>query len=118
MKIERSWDPEFREEDMTLEQAVDEIEAAVKESVEVHAISDVKVGSFLSSGVDSSYVTATLRPDYTFSIGFGDKSYNESHEAKRLTDKLGLKNYSKLVHGRRSISILPINSISFRRARF
>lgn len=108
LNIERYWDPEFREEDMTLEQAVDEIEAAVKESVEVHAISDVKVGSFLSSGVDSSYVTATLRPDYTFSIGFGDKTYNESHEAKRLTDKLGLKNYSKLVTGEEAFQYFPL----------
>lgn len=108
LQIERYWDASFKEEDMSLEEAIDKIEAAVAESVATHAVSDVKVGSFLSSGVDSSYVTSVLRPDHTFSIGFGDKTYNESHEAKRLTDKLGLNNTSKLVTGEEAFNYFPL----------
>lgn len=57
MSLTRYWIPEFRaEEDKTLEYWVDEIEKTFDDSVEAHKISDVEVGSFLSSGVDSSYV--------------------------------------------------------------
>lgn len=101
------WDTEFAPENMSLETAIDMIDDAVKESVEAHAISDVKVGSFLSSGVDSSYVAAVLKPDITFSIGFGSKTFNESHEAKQLADKLGLNNKSKLVTGDEAFEAFP-----------
>lgn len=107
MELTEYWDAEFREEDMTLETAVDLIDEAVQESVAAHSVSDVEVGTFLSSGVDSSFVTALTRPNYTFSIGFGDKTYNESHEAKKLTDKLGLKNYSKVVTGEQAFEKFP-----------
>ena len=51
---------------------IEEIRSTVKESVEAHQISDVKVGSFLSGGIDSSYITSLLRPDKSFSVGFAD----------------------------------------------
>ncbi|WEG74278.1 asparagine synthase (glutamine-hydrolyzing) [Vagococcus intermedius] len=108
LKIERYWDAEFSEKDMSLEEAVDMIDAAVDESVKAHTTGEVNIGAFLSSGVDSSYVASVLRPDNTFSIGFGDKSYNESHEAKRLTDKLGLNNTSKVVTGEEAFEYFPL----------
>lgn len=43
---------------MTLEQATDKIEKVFENSVNAHKISDVEVGCFLSSGVDSSYVSS------------------------------------------------------------
>ena len=71
------WDEDFEPADETFDQAVDRIEAAVTESVKAHSFADqgIKVGSFLSAGVDSSYVTAMMRPDNTFSIGF-DSTYD------------------------------------------
>ncbi len=107
LTIEKYWDADFQEKEMTLEETVDMIDEAVKESVAAHSIGEVKVGAFLSSGVDSSYVASVLRPDNTFSIGFGDKSYNESHEAKRLTDKIGLNNTSKVVTGDEAFDYFP-----------
>ena len=50
---------------MTLEQTVDLIDDTVVKSIEAHQIADVEVGSFLSSGVDSSYVTSVLRLLYS-----------------------------------------------------
>ena len=101
------WDATFTEEKMTEEEAIDRIDKAVQESVNAHLISDVKLGTFLSSGVDSSLVTAISRPNYTFSIGFGDKTYNESHEAKKLTERLGLRNFSKLVTSEEAFYAFP-----------
>ena len=60
MELTRYWIPTFQaEEDKSLEYWVDEIEKTFDDSVEAHKISDVEVGSFLSSGVDSSYVACS-----------------------------------------------------------
>ena len=48
---------------------VDEIEKTFDDSVAAHKISDVEVGSFLSSGVDSSYVACSAHVDKTFTVG-------------------------------------------------
>ena len=82
---------------MTFDEAVGKIEKEVEESVKYHKISDVEVGSFLSGGVDSSYVVATALPDKTFSVGFDNKGFNETVYAKELSDSLGINNYSKLI---------------------
>lgn len=108
LEIQQYWDPKFKEKDISLEKTVDKIDEVVLDAVKTHQISDVKVGSFLSSGVDSSYVTAVLRPDHSFSIGFGDRSYNESHEAKALSDKLGLNNTSKVVTSEEAFEYFPL----------
>jgi asparagine synthase (glutamine-hydrolysing) len=64
LDIERYWEPVFEpDESKTLDEWVNEIDEAMHDSVEHHKISDVEVGSFLSSGVDSSYVAATFNGD-------------------------------------------------------
>lgn len=93
----RYWDADFTEKGGDFERYVDEIDRAVHESVEAHRISDVKVGAFLSGGVDSSYITACLMPDKTFSVGFAYDKFNETDYAKELSDKLGIENYRKLI---------------------
>ena len=93
----RYWDADFTEVPGDFERYVDEIDCTVHESVEAHRISDVKVGSFLSGGVDSSYITACLMPDKTFSVGFDFDKFNETDYAKELSDKLGIENYRKMI---------------------
>ena len=93
----RYWDADFTEVPGDFERYVDEIDRTVHESVEAHRISDVKVGSFLSGGVDSSYITACLMPDKTFSVGFDFDKFNETDYAKELSDKLGIENYRKMI---------------------
>ena len=63
---------------------MDEVEAVMKESVAAHKISDVEVGSYLSSGVDSSYMAYLGQVDHTFTVGFGEEKYSEIHDAKEL----------------------------------
>ena len=98
LELTRYWDADFTEVSGDFKRYVDEIDRAVHESVEAHRISDVKVGSFLSGGVDSSYITACLMPDKTFSVGFDYDKFNETDYAKELSDKLGIENYRKLIN--------------------
>ncbi len=93
----RYWDADFTEIPGDFERYVDEIDKCVHESVEAHRISDVKVGSFLSGGVDSSYITACLMPDKTFSVGFDFDKFNETDYAAELSEKLGVENYRKMI---------------------
>ena len=86
------------DESLTLDKAVDEIEAVFEDSVNAHKISDVEVGCFLSSGVDSSYVSTYFADQKTFTVGFdfGDH-YNEISWAKRLSEKIGVDHHTKLI---------------------
>lgn len=98
INIQRYWSPKFNPTKQPLEEIVDEIDQVVRESVEFHRISDVKVGSFLSSGVDSSYVASLLKPNKTFTVGFSDKNFSEIDNAKALSDELGIENVSEILN--------------------
>ncbi len=94
------WDTVFEKENKTFDAFVDDVDRAVSESVKAHRISDVRVGAFLSGGVDSGYITASLMPDETFSVGFdheGDKFFDETDYAKELSDILGITNFKKII---------------------
>ena len=52
---------------------------------------------FLSSGVDSSFVAATFKGDKTFTVGFDYEKYNEIGYAEKLSEKVGIDNYSKII---------------------
>ena len=95
----RYWEARFNpDESLTEEQAVDEIEKVFEESVNAHKISDVEVGCFLSSGVDSSYVSTYFADQKTFTVGFdfGEK-YNEISWAERLSKKIGVEHHTHLI---------------------
>ncbi len=99
METARYWLPVFNaEEDKSLENWVDEIERTFDDSIAAHKVSDVEVGSFLSSGVDSSYVACSAHVDKTYSVGFdyGEK-YNETDYAKELSELIPVKNKSKTI---------------------
>lgn len=108
MSVRRYWDADFSDDDSkTFGQYVEECDQVVHESVSAHRIADVKVGSFLSGGVDSSYIAACLMPDNTFSVGFDYKDFNETNYAAELSDKLGIKNYRKMVTADEFFNTLP-----------
>ncbi|MFD0703055.1 asparagine synthase (glutamine-hydrolyzing) [Slackia equolifaciens] len=100
MNVRRYWQCDFSDDNSkNFDEYVDECDQVVHESVAAHRIADVKVGSFLSGGVDSSYIAACLMPDNTFSVGFDYKDFNETNYAAELSDKLGIKNYRKMIDG-------------------
>ena len=95
LTVERYWQPEFSPEDSrTLEEWEQDISDAMKESVQAHKIADVEVGSFLSSGVDSSYMAALANVDKTFTVGFADKQYDETTYAQEFSKVIGVKNFA------------------------
>ena len=76
---------------------VSDIKDAMKDSVIHHQISDVEVGSFLSSGIDSSYLVSLAKPDKTYTVGYDNKKYDEISYAKDLASKLNITNKSKKI---------------------
>ena len=84
----------FSSTDKSFEEVVEDISKTMKDSVKHHLISDVEVGSFLSSGIDSSYLVSLAKPDKTYTVGYDNNKYSEIDLARDLTDKLGITNIS------------------------
>ena len=84
IEVKRYFQPKFEPEKAGLQDTIKKIEDVMLDSVKTHKISDVEVGSFLSSGVDSSFVAATFKGDKTFTVGFD-------------YEKVGIDNYSKII---------------------
>ena len=97
IKLNKYFKLDFKEENMSFEDAVKNISDVMKDSVEKHLIADVEVGSFLSSGIDSSYIVSLAKPNKTYTVGYENKKYDETMYAKDLAEKLGIKNESKII---------------------
>lgn len=97
MNIEEYYDVIYEAINKSDDEFISEIEDKIEKSVECHKISDVKVGAFLSGGVDSSYIVSTLMPNKTFSVGFERKNFNEIDQAKGLSDILKIENINKVI---------------------
>lgn len=99
LDVRRYWEIKFNADNSPeLEEWVNRISDTFKNSVEVHKFADVEVGSFLSSGVDSSYVAAVADVDKTFTVGFGeDEKYNEIGYAKEFSKYIHKDNFSKVI---------------------
>ena len=84
--MKRYWDVHFKaDQKPDLDTWVNRISDTFHDSVEAHKIADVEVGSFLSSGVDSSYVAAIANVDKTFTVGFGtEERYKRDRLGKGL----------------------------------
>lgn len=99
MNIEKYWEVNFNDEKNTLEENIKNIQDVVEDSVKVHKNAHVELGAFLSGGVDSSYITACLMPDKTFSVGFEQEKFDESNLAADLSKILGIENIRRTITG-------------------
>ena len=97
IQIEKYFTLKFEKTNKDYNTMVNEISNTMKESTKYHLISDVEVGSFLSSGIDSSYLVSLARPDKTYTVGYDNKKYSEIDYAKDLTDRLGIKNITSKI---------------------
>ena len=84
-------------DDKSLEEWVSGIREVIDNSVLAHKVSDVEVGSFLSSGVDSSLIAKLRSVDKTFTVGYDNKKYSEIDYAKEFSDKINVSNVSKKI---------------------
>ena len=106
IKIERYFNLTFPIEHKDYDEVVKEIDKVMKDSTDHHMISDVEVGSFLSSGIDSSYLVSLAKPAKTYTVGYDIPRYNEIDYAKDLTDKLHITNISKKITKEEYMQIL------------
>ena len=98
LKIKRDYEIDLTSDNSkSLDEWKDIIRKELNESIKYHKVSDVEVGSFLSSGVDSSIVATVSDVDKTFTVGYDNKKYSEIDYAKYLSDKIGVKNISKKI---------------------
>lgn len=109
ISLTKYWEVDFKTENRAFEDNVARIKKAMAESVEKHKIADVKVGAFLSGGIDSSYITALLKPNKTFSVGFDqyEAMFDETKNAKRLSELLGIENHAITLSSKQCIDALP-----------
>ena len=103
VRVERYWSPAVAENKRITEQeAIEETRRLLDESVRIHLLAEVPLGAFLSGGIDSSGVVATMarisdRAVRTFSIGFGEREFDESRYAAEVAGALGTEHTQLVV---------------------
>ncbi len=97
------WDIDFSQ---TEERDEQEWRAMILESLQKavgsRLISEVPIGAFLSSGVDSSAVVAMMdritdQPVITATVGFTEEKYSEAEDARWFADRIGSNHHERLV---------------------
>ena len=100
LSIEEYTRPGFTPAGKSMEKAAEDIRSAVSSAVNnCTAGCREKIGCFLSGGVDSSYLAALLKPDCSFTFGFQGSAYDESGDAKELSEKLSIENSCRYISG-------------------
>lgn len=99
--------PPASEEDL-----VEQVGAALAESVRLQMVADVPVGAFLSGGIDSSLVVAEMQrassqPVRTFSIGFEDARFDETPYSREVAARLGTRHTELRVSPGDALEIIP-----------
>ena len=107
LKVTSYFDISYDEVTRTYAETMELIQDSIKDSVAMHQISDVEVGSFLSGGVDSSYIASTVKPMKTYSVGFQVDGFDETVYAKELCETLGMSNAKKDISSEEFFGILP-----------
>ncbi len=94
------------------EEAADELERLLKESVRGQMEADVPVGAFLSAGIDSSTVVALMQSLHggrvrSFTIGMEAEGYNEAVAAKEIARHLGTDHTELYITQKDAVEVIP-----------
>jgi len=106
------WNITFKHQDISFEDAKSQFETLLDDATNIRLISDVPLGIFLSGGLDSSTVAYYAQknssvPIQTYSIGFEEKSYDETDYAQKVAQKLGTDHHLQILTAQDSINLLP-----------
>ena len=99
----RFWNPKFQTDTrLTEQEAIDQTRVLLRQSVQSQLVADVPVGAFLSGGLDSSSLVALIKEGReggleTFSVGFEEKSYDESPYSQKVARHFGTRHHEILV---------------------
>ncbi len=103
LEITEYWDLIYDESQKRSDPAlVSEFDQRFHEAVRARLVSDVPFGAFLSGGVDSSSIAYWMSQDMsttlkTFSIGFGEPSYDEVEYAREVAEHLKTDHHERIV---------------------
>ena len=103
IKLERYWDLRFTAKNPRSEREIaDELEALLYDTVRMHLLSDVRVGAFLSGGIDSSLISAMMakasgEPIPAFSIGVQEQGFDELPYARQVVARYGMEAHERVV---------------------
>jgi len=106
------WEPPLPTENpLPLEEAVRTLDSLLAKAVRLRMVADVPVGVFLSGGIDSSTVAWYAQqhsesPILTFSIGFTEKSYDESDYAIKVARLLGTHHYAATLTPQKALQLV------------
>jgi asparagine synthase (glutamine-hydrolysing) len=111
IRIEEYWDVAFQIRPRPEAEALEELDALLDEAVRLRMVADVPLGAFLSGGVDSSAVVASMarqssRPIITTSVGFAEESHNELGHARAVATAVGSQHHELVVRPR-AVEDLP-----------
>jgi asparagine synthase (glutamine-hydrolysing) len=114
-RIDRYWDLSFEPatEALTDAEYADELHRLLRAAVSRRLMSDVPLGAFLSGGIDSSSVVAMMVEEVpptsvkTFSIGFEEESFDESHHARRVAAYFGTDHHEDVFTAGTLLELLP-----------
>jgi asparagine synthase (glutamine-hydrolysing) len=115
VRIERYWDLSFEADEGTRseDEYAEELRSQLRAAVRRRLVSDVPLGAFLSGGVDSSSVVAFMAEALpvgavkTFSIGFGERSFDESVHSRRVAEQFGTDHHEEVFTARAMADLLP-----------
>lgn len=97
---------------LSFNQAADELEEILRDAVRIRLRSDVPYGALLSGGIDSSLIVALMQqeakqPISTFTIGFKEKSHDESIFARAIANHIGTRHAEKILCAQDVIELVP-----------
>jgi asparagine synthase (glutamine-hydrolysing) len=105
------WQPTSNSTGVSEEEAIGQVRHLFNEAVRRRLVADVPIGAFLSGGVDSSALVATMAAHTpkvsTFTIGFEEQDYSEVQHARRIAQRYGTDHHEFVVRPD-MLSILPL----------
>ncbi len=111
INLKRYYAPKIEEKNVKEEEAAEELSSRIDSAVNLRLVSDVPLGVFLSGGIDSSVISYYAKKNKndlkTFSIGFEEKSYDETESARIVADYLRTKHYHKTFRVKDLLDIIP-----------
>ena len=107
LTIKKYYDVTYSNTEEDIDKIVNDINETMKSSIEYHKVSDVEIGAFLSSGVDSSYIVSCANVDKTYTVGFKREGFDESEPARELSKLLKKSHKEKEVTADEFFKELP-----------
>lgn len=112
VKKEKFWEPDFSTIQIPFDEALKELDKKIEESVKARLVADVPLGIFLSGGLDSSTIAYYAQKNSskrirTFSIGFEEKTFDESRYAQKAANFLDTEHHHDVLTSRAALELIP-----------